>query len=92
MILLRLKKLNEIFRPAVEPMFDDGKKKIVAHRAVPSPMAEVDMTTIRMIRMMIFLGRGIRNVGHTLNTTRNLLTCSRGSQERLLLVQLLKLA
>lgn len=77
MIPLRPKKLNETFRPAVEPMFDDGKKRIAAHRAVLSLTAEVDMTTIRMIRMMIFLGRGTRDVGHTLNATYNLLTCSR---------------
>ena len=64
MILLRPKKLNEIFRPAAEPMFDDEKKRIVTHRAVLSHMAEVDMT---MILMMMVLVRGIRDVGHTFN-------------------------
>ena len=55
------KKLNEIFRPEVEPMYDDAKKRIVAHRGAPSHMAEVDMT---MILMMILLKRGIRDVRH----------------------------
>ena len=55
------KKSNEIFHPEVEPMFDDVKRRIVAHRGVPSHTVEADMT---MILMMIVLERGIRDVGH----------------------------
>ncbi len=62
MILLPpLKKLNEIFHPEVEPMFDDAEKKIVVHRGVLSHTVQVDMM---MILMMIVLERGIGNVGH----------------------------
>lgn len=56
-----LKKLNEIFRPEVEPMYGGAKKRIVAHRGALSHMAEVDMT---MILMMILLERKIRDVRH----------------------------
>ena len=66
MILLPPKKLNEIFRPAVEPMFDDGKKKIVAHRAVLGLTAEVG-TTMTMTLTMIYRERGIRDVRHPPN-------------------------
>lgn len=62
MNLLRQKKLNVISRPVVELMFDDAKKRIVAHRGVLSRTVEVDMT---MIPMMIVLGRRKRDVGHS---------------------------
>ena len=62
MILHPPKKLNEIFHLEVEPMFDDAKKRIVAHRGVLSHTVEVDMT---MILMMIVLERGTRDVSHT---------------------------
>ena len=64
MILLRPRKLNETFRPVAEHMFDDAKKKIVAHPAVLGLTAEVDMTMIPMIPMMIFLERGTGDVSH----------------------------
>ena len=76
MILLPLKKLNGIFHPEVEPMFDDAKKRIVAHRGVPSHTAEVDMT---MILMMIVLESRIGDVGRPSRYSWPLLTCSRRS-------------
>ena len=76
MILLRPKKLREISPPAVEPMFDDEKKKSVVPLAVLNPMEGADMT---MILMMMFLGKGIGNVGHIGIIFGNLLTCNRGS-------------
>ena len=78
MILLPPKKLNEIFRPVVEPMFDDGKKKIVAHRAALGLTGEVGMT-MTMTLTMIHRERGIRDVRHPPNNICNLLTCSRRS-------------
>ncbi len=71
MILPRPKKLNAISRPAEEPMFDDGKKRIVAHLAVLDHTVAVDMT---MILMMIFLERGKRDVSHAPSTIDSLLT------------------
>lgn len=61
MILHPLKRWNEIFHPEVEPMFDDAKKRIVAHRGVLSHMVEVDMM---MILMMTVLEREMGDVGH----------------------------
>ena len=59
MILLPLKKLNEIFHPMVGLMFDDAKKRIVAHRGVRDPTVEVDTM---MILMTILLEERIENV------------------------------
>ena len=54
------KKLNEIFHPEVEPMFDDAKKRTVAHHVVLSHTVGEDMT---MILMMIVPERRTRDVG-----------------------------
>ena len=76
LLLLLPRKLNEISRLAVEPMFDDEKRKIAVHRAVQNHMVEANMT---MILMMTFLEREIREVSRIYQTFDNLLTCSRRS-------------
>ena len=76
LLLLLPRKLNEISRLAVEPMFDDERRRIAHHHAVLNHMAEVDMT---MIHMMIFLERGTGDVSHIQGTCDNLLTCNRRS-------------
>ena len=68
MILHPPKKLNEIFHLEVEPMFDDVKKKIVAHRGVLShtvDTVEVEVDTT-MILMTIVLERRTRDVSRPL--------------------------
>ena len=75
LLLLLPRKLNEISRLAVEPMFDAEKRRIAVHHAVLNHM-EVDMT---MIHMMTFLESETRDVSHIQGTCDNLLTCSRRS-------------